>query len=180
MSTETDRALFLIDVENLCAQPRWAGAEEALTAITTALFVGDWREGDHVRIAANPRLVADFVWHVDVESRIYPRWGPDGADRALLEHLSPGFVADRYDRLVVASGDHIFADLVTDAVRAGVAATVVSLPHRVSWTLWASGANVVEVEPMETPRPPVRPKRGAPRRRTAEIGCGAASERSVR
>lgn len=174
-SKEGDRTLFHIDVENLCVEPLGAGTEEALHAITTALSVGNWHEGDHVRIAAKAVLMLHFAWHVSMQSSMHALTGPDGADLPLLEHHSPGFVADRFDRLVVASGDHIFADLVTDAVRAGVSTAVVSLPQRVSWTLWASGANVVEVEPTAPARGAVRPMRGAPQRRTAEVGCAIPS-----
>jgi hypothetical protein len=44
------------------------------------------------------------------------RWGrgPDGADKVLLAEADPTDVARRFDRLVIASGDHIFGALANE------------------------------------------------------------------
>ena len=76
--------------------------------------VSDYREaapvavGDHVIIGTNPNLgvVANACWP---SARLVVRGGPDGADIALLGEVKDDcWVAARYDRIVVGSGDSVF------------------------------------------------------------------------
>src|SRR5687768_13994597 len=51
----------------------------------------------------------------------------EGADPALLEELhDPVWVADRYGHVVIASGDHSFADAVAAVKFAGCPVTVIA------------------------------------------------------
>ena len=40
--------------------------------------------------------------------------GPSGADRALIDAVDTNHVASRFDSVIIASGDHIFASLAKD------------------------------------------------------------------
>ena len=51
--------------------------------------------------------------------------GPDGADRALLAAIDLYAVARRYDELVIASGDHAFADVARRARALGLSVQVI-------------------------------------------------------
>jgi hypothetical protein len=61
-------------------------------------------------VAVNPELVFEAKAHFS-EARMLSRRGKDGADLALLEHASNNrWVASRFDRVVIGSGDGIFED----------------------------------------------------------------------
>jgi len=117
------RALHLVDIENL------AGGSGASPSDVDAALAGYERTvrfgaGDHRVVACGRGLV-------------YPvadRWpgalvrvarGIDGADRLLLQAGAAGPAAARFDRVVVASGDHAFAPLVGELARLGVDVAVV-------------------------------------------------------
>lgn len=104
------RALHLIDVENLAGGPD-VSAEVARTAIDDYRRSAVVTPGDLVRLARNPWLYRKLAF--DLPSGWWTRFGhgPDGADRALLDGLDPESVCRRFDRLVIGSGDHAFADL---------------------------------------------------------------------
>jgi uncharacterized LabA/DUF88 family protein len=52
--------------------------------------------------------------------------GPDGADLALLQEARTDYVASHYDRVVIGSGDRIFADRAYELRTASVVVAVVS------------------------------------------------------
>ena len=149
------RTLHLIDVENLVDEPgRGASGADAITAIRDALAAVGWRVGDQVRIACNPGLASEFLWDVrdlGIDCHIRTASGDNGADLALLDGITADFVARRFDRMVVASGDGIFADLVRAVRRAGVPVFVVSHSDRLSHRLRTSGAVIVR-DPAHAPR----------------------------
>src|SRR5699024_1946884 len=62
-------------------------------------------------------------------ARRWLRKGPAGADLALLEVIEDlQWVADRFKRVVIASGDHIFAHAVAALKAVGVEVTVIAPP----------------------------------------------------
>jgi hypothetical protein len=105
----TGRTLHVIDIENLvggsAAGPAAVGP--ALSRYRAAVPV---RVGDHAVIGAGPTLAvaAGLAW---TGARLVLGHGIDGADRALLDAVDIDFVVRRYERVVVASGDHCFARL---------------------------------------------------------------------
>lgn len=124
------RTLHLIDLENLIGDPmadvvhiRWA--------------LGHWPElfrvapGDLVVIAANPVMAweAKQTWP---GALVRSRTGEDGADHALLEACEPTWVVGRFARVVVGSGDHIFAARARELSAAGIVVVCVSRPDSLS------------------------------------------------
>jgi hypothetical protein len=61
--------------------------------------------------------------------------GPDGADLALLREASPSDLAQRFDRVVVGSGDGIFTGLVADLRFSNVEVVVAARPRSVARSL---------------------------------------------
>jgi hypothetical protein len=118
------RTLHLVDLENLAGGSSVDDAEvdEALARYESVVRV---RPGDHRIIACGRRLAfqAKDRWRGALVKAAH---GVDGADRALLAEAVPAFVSSRYDRVVVASGDHGFAPLVVELDAAGVSVCVVS------------------------------------------------------
>lgn len=107
------RTLHLIDIENLVAG-RHDCDEEACDMFEAYLDQIDVRPGDHMVVgcshAAAPHVM--FPWRK--AGQIVLGSGPDGADLALLDAAEPCWVADHYDRVVVASGDGIFTGLANE------------------------------------------------------------------
>lgn len=67
--------------------------------------------------------------------------GPDGADHALLAVMEEN-LADRFDAVVLVSGDGIFAEQVARLGRAGVAVTVVAHPDGLARRLELAAGHV--------------------------------------
>lgn len=115
------------------------GPNRGHVALRRAL--ADYREAaavtdsDHVIIGANPRLglAAKASWP---SARLVVRAGPDGADIALIETVRDvRFVAARYDRIVVGSGDGVFESVARAYRSCGLAVGVVSRQRSLSYAL---------------------------------------------
>ena len=90
---------------------------------------------DHVIVAVNPMLAmaAGSEWP---GTRIRVGKGPDGADRALINELQdPRWVASHYDRVVIGSGDGIFASIIASMRGYGIAVGVLARERHVSRAL---------------------------------------------
>ena len=112
---------------------------DAIAEYKTAMPVGD---EDHVIIGANPMLglVAKNCWP---EARLVVRGGPDGADIALLETVKDvDFIAARYDRIVVGSGDHVFESVVSAYQMCGLPVGVVARKRSLAFVLGRSASFV--------------------------------------
>lgn len=145
-----DRRLFLVDVENLVG----TGLVDAdLTVwarerVKTLLGIGP---NDHIVIGCSHLGLINVGcnWpHV----RYVVRSGPDGADLALLEVLTEN-VAQRFDRVVIASGDGIFAQPAANLAAQGVHVSVVARRGSISARLYLAAADVHLID--EQPPTPV-------------------------
>lgn len=120
------RTLHLIDVENLMGGPL-AGVGALKQASELYRIAAPVRASDHVIVASNPRLACDagVEWQA---GRLVTGHGPNGADRALLRAVRDlGWVAERYDRIVIGSGDGVFVGTVRALKEYGVAVGVVAI-----------------------------------------------------
>jgi hypothetical protein len=140
MIANQHRALHLVDVENLAGEPR--PGRSTVEAIRRD-YVAQVRPApeDHIVIACNHGacLEVGLGWP---NARLLARSGPDGADHALLEVLNTEDVCRRFDTVVLASGDGIFADAAARLGAAGIAVTVVSRPRPLSRRLRLAARNI--------------------------------------
>jgi hypothetical protein len=118
------RTLHLIDIENLLGSPRVTGPQVA-AAYERALAAGAYREGDLVYVAANPWMWRELAFAPHTPCRMLIAHGEDGADLALLAQAAPEWVVKRFDRLVIGSGDGIFAARAEAIADLGVEVEVV-------------------------------------------------------
>jgi len=135
------RGLHLVDLENLLADP-WARGPSVGRALDQYLERAGFRGGDLVFVAGNPWLMVELGWsQLDAARRLssqgvdchrFAARGPQGADNKLLEAAPLAWVARRFDRLIVGSGDGVFADRLAAARAAGLAVRVVSRPESLS------------------------------------------------
>jgi hypothetical protein len=125
------RVLHLVDVENLVGGADFTPAEAAAArdAYAAAAPLG---AADQVILATSHRCAATtwFVW--PASARRLVRSGPDGADLALLEVLGVERVEQRFDRVVIGSGDGIFAFPAARLQAAGCHVIVVTRPDALS------------------------------------------------
>lgn len=137
------RTLHLVDIENLCGGPYASCGQlrRTIDAYQRALAV---RLGDHVVMACNRGLLleAGLAWP---GVRLCAGNGPDGADLALLDAATSDFVTSHYDRIVIGSGDGIFATRAHELRTAGLVVAVVSLRRSLSPRLAAVAQLVREL-----------------------------------
>ncbi len=141
------RAAHLVDAENLLgtAAPCPADVLQLTRCYTARVGFGPM---DQVVIACSHRafMTIGFCWR---GPQYLLRSGPDGADLALLAVLRHDHVAARFPRVVIASGDRIFARAVTGLAAAGCQVTVASRRGRLSRTLeLAASGRVIYLDPL--------------------------------
>ena len=116
------RRLVVVDIENVVG-----GAvltpEQAMSARRSIEQSVGLKGSDHVVIGTSHMglLAAGLGWR---GPRIVVRSGANGADLALLEVLTEERVEDRFDDVVLVSGDGIFAEVVAALAGLGVRVTV--------------------------------------------------------
>jgi hypothetical protein len=124
-TSPTHRTLHLVDLENLLGDPR-ASADVALARFHEFLTVARWEPADHVIIATNPWMMAKIAFDLPRATSRHAVHGRDGADTMLLSLAPPELVVKRYERLVIGSGDGIFAARARVVRDHGVAVEVIA------------------------------------------------------
>ena len=120
------RTLAIVDVENLLGPDRFDPHGVACGLAVSLAAVAELEDDDHIVVGSDV-TIGHAVGLAFPGRRLVLGRGRDGADHALLAAVgSTSFVSDRFDRVVLASGDHIFAPLVRGLVRTGVEAWVVA------------------------------------------------------
>ena len=147
----TARTLHLIDLENLAGGGgmNLPSAQAARERYEQQINID---EDDLVVVASGPSSV--LVIHESFRgARQLVGRGLDGADRALIDVVNHERIAERFPRVVVASGDAIFCDAVSQLGGQGTHVIVASDPGRLSRRLRLAACAVVELtaEPSSTP-----------------------------
>jgi hypothetical protein len=131
------RTLHIVDVENLAGHSRPTARELRdlrESYFGTITFSGN----DLLIVGCDVGLVLD-VYATWPGARIASGTGHDGADSALLACSNPDDVARRFDRVIIGSGDHIFASLATALIAFGVVVGVVSRTDALAASLRRAG-----------------------------------------
>src|SRR5829696_6714290 len=136
----TVRSLHLVDVENLIGGTAYAELDVAITAAAYA-SVASVGATDLVVVASSHRTAA-ATWFGWGPARRVVRSGADGADLALIEIIDTEDVAARFDRVVIGSGDKIFADPSARLQLMGVTVTAVSRASALSRQLRLASRDV--------------------------------------
>ena len=146
-----DRALHLIDIENLAGTGRPDQHQVRALYLTYRLRVG-LGAMDQVVIASSELTMRNggYCWP---GARCLVRPGPDGADLELLAVIEHERVAERFRRVAIASGDGIFTAAAAGLATAGCQVTVVSRRAGLSRRLALAAA--LRVIYIDAPRPAV-------------------------
>lgn len=154
--TDTDvagRTLHLVDLENLVGDPEARGPR-VRAALDAYLELARWTPGDHVIVASNPWLIGEVAFDLPVPCNVHAVHGEDGADTMLLAHAMPELVAKRYGRLVIGSGDGVFAARARAAINLGVGVLIIARPRCLSASLRNLGCAVLPFDDsLELPGP---------------------------
>ena len=136
------RTVHLVDVENLMGGPQ-SGLMTVAAALDDYDVAAGVRPGDHMVIAGHPTVA--FSAGVARPGRcVRAAHGKDGADKALLRDAEVADLARRYDRVVIGSGDGIFAELAVRLRAAGLPVIAVSRPRSLAAALrLATGGAVI-------------------------------------
>ncbi len=116
--------LHLVDLENLVGDP-YASSERSQLVLAEYRQIAAQKFGHLAVVAANHHLLDPVIYELAEWSRAHHASGPDGADNVLLDNAPCQWVCQRFKRLVIGSGDHIFADLAEAAITHGLAVTVI-------------------------------------------------------
>lgn len=142
------RRLIAVDIENLTGTPEPTPADvlSVKGALTGLLEV---RPGDLVVIACSHRalLTVGTTW---TRVRHVVRSGENGADLALLDVLTGERVQERFEHVVIASGDGIFADEAARLGGRGVHVTVVARGVALSKRLRMAAREVILLDTLST------------------------------
>ena len=124
------RTLHLVDIENLSGGPA-APRHHHVDAWRQYERRAELRAEDHVIIAACERVMSGLMFELPSYVSKHIARGADGADRMLLEAGDPVWVASRFGRVVIGSGDHAFAPFGRTVQGLGTSVVVVSgVGHR--------------------------------------------------
>lgn len=143
-TTAALRRIVLIDIENIVGggvslPGQVHGAQAAI-----AEAIGQ-RDHDHVVVACGRFSVNVVGFEWAGPRRLVFRGGNNGADLELLDILETERVGDRFDEVVVVSGDGIFADVVS-FLGLGTDVTVVSRPESCSRRLRMAAKYVLDLD----------------------------------
>jgi hypothetical protein len=134
------RTLHILDFENLCAgSARIPEFKENVVTIYRRIAGVD--EKDHVVVGVGP---TGFLHAADAfpGCRLVIGRGLDGADVALLKVLEDvDWIAQRFDRVVIGSGDHCFSSVVEHLRSLGLLVAVIAREGAISRKL-ANAATV--------------------------------------
>ena len=164
------RTLHLVDIENLIGiNPRQASVHDVRQAFARYAEAAHQRADDQMIVGCNPKLAIKVADSLRGSGRLRARSGADGADTALLEAVDVALWSQRFDRIFIGSGDHIFAPTIIDLRQSGLDVTVVARNGHVSRAVRATGATF---RPMQIPPARIRTnnKRTSGRRNPGDRG----------
>ncbi len=136
-------SIHVIDIENVIGTAT-PSPDEILSAHAAYTAAVGAEEGDHWMVASS-HICAKHLWLVWPQQpcAFKVRSGRDGADYEILDFLSIPQNLRRAERLVLASGDGIFAPTVDGLVEMGMEVLVVSRPEALSRALAAAATDVL-------------------------------------
>jgi hypothetical protein len=145
---KVERVLHLIDLENLVGSADFT-REDAARVHRGYVQVAPSGAVNQMVLATSHHAAAHAWFGWPATARRLVRSGQDGADLALLHVLACESVVARFDRIVIGSGDGIFAYEAARLQAAGVALSVVTGRGALSRQLSFAVRDVRYLEPIE-------------------------------
>ncbi|MDP9870029.1 MULTISPECIES: hypothetical protein [Streptosporangium] len=138
------RAVHLLDVENLVgnARPATRDVQAMMDRYRERVPIGGM---DQYVVAVNHGAMLP-VGLALAGIQLLVRSGPDGADAALGEVIRLDHLADRFERVVIGSGDGVFAESADWLSGRGVLVVVVSRPGALNRRLRRTAGQVIPLD----------------------------------
>lgn len=143
--TSIARALHLLDVEYLGCGPT-ISAEDLGMVLETYRPAADWHLGDHLVGAASTWTWKRIAFEAPRDIRLLAAGGGSDAADLRLIYEAHGIDLTRYDRVVIASGDHIFAGLVRELHELSIETWVVGYSFNTAHVLRTQADKVIELD----------------------------------
>lgn len=139
------RRFVAVDIENVVggAVVDRTVARDAWRSVTEAIALQD---GEQVVVGAGPSslLMAGLSRPT---ARLALGRGLSGADLALVEVLRSEHISERFDEVVIVSGDGIFADVAAELASQGAHVTVAARAKALSARLRLAAGSIVHLPP---------------------------------
>jgi uncharacterized LabA/DUF88 family protein len=134
----------LVDIENVAGG---AIVTEAIARRARDVVVASLAVAECEQIVVGTSHVGVFnVWAVWPGARLRVRSGEHGADLALLDVMQFERIEQRFDEIVLVSGDGIFADEVARLAAAGAPVTVASWAETLSAQLRLAAVHTIYLD----------------------------------
>ena len=140
------RTMHLIDIENLCMASN-PTLEEVIEARKVYLETVNHGESDQYLVTVSSHHNLESVAFGWPGATLKFLEGHDGADILLAEAMLDDHLEERFDRVVVASGDGGLAPFVSRLQKQVDKVVVVSQPSAISISMRLYGASVQYVKP---------------------------------
>jgi hypothetical protein len=135
------RRLVLVDIENVAGG---ALVTESIASWARAVVIESLAVDEFEQVVVGTSHVGAFnAWAVWPSVRVRIRSGQNGADLALLDVMEYERIEQRFDEIVLVSGDGIFADVVARLGAVGARVTVASWAESLSTRLRLAAARVI-------------------------------------
>ncbi len=158
--TAPGRAVHLIDAENLVGSASFACSEAEL-AYAAYEQVAALRSGDLLIVATSHHAAPAAWFGFPVSARRLVRSGLHGADQALLDVIAFESIEARFDRVVIGSGDGIFALPAAQLQASGCTVSVVARRFSLSRKLRLAVRDVRFIDAPPAAAPAIIPVRRA-------------------
>ena len=126
------RRLFVVDIENMVGGSSDITLASAVWARRTLEREFGLAADEHVVVAVGSSKALFPVSKAFPGKQVLLQRGVDGADLALIDSIDSEHAASRYDEVVIASGDGIFASLASMLAHYGATVTAAADPGRMS------------------------------------------------
>jgi len=141
------RTAFLVDIDNICANGM---APKHMVEAAVSAIHQHYRPGVNDQIYCAATAVAAYFCKATWPGcTVRIGRGPDGSDLCLLRDGDPKWLISRFDRVVIASGDGIFATLAAELIAAGIQVEVANGLSKVSHKL----SSIAPVRQLQVGRP---------------------------
>lgn len=145
--TAAGRCFHLVDIENLAGGPH-----ASVYGATAHLYRGVTRCGLNDLVVVGCDKSGTLAAADAFPGRqVVVGTGPNGADRALLGAIDQRVLHDRFDTLVIGSGDHAFAFVAASARAAGLTTVAVVGEGQLSRALARSVDAIVHLRDFQEP-----------------------------
>jgi len=136
------RTQVCVDAENLIGSPFFTETEAATLALAVMDLICAERSQMQVTLATGHPVTAVALRFGFGLGRVSWRPGPDGADLELIDVLMGEHISERFDSVVIASGDGRFADVATALCAQGCHVIVIARRESLSRRLRLAASEV--------------------------------------